>query len=78
MTHCDKYGATKLVKKYKLPVTGFNEVDYIVTEYCLMKRDREINKFVLLRISDEITLDELKSVVEFDYDVSPDLQPMVK
>lgn len=78
MTHCDKKGQTKLIKKYKLPVTGFNEVDYIVTEYCLMKRDRDLNKFVVIRLSEEITIDELRTITEFDFDVSPNLKPMLK
>jgi len=76
MTHCDKKGNTKLIKKYKLPVTGFHEVDYIVTEYCMMRREN--GRFVLFALAEEITLDELRSVTEFDFDVAPDCKPMLK
>ena len=78
MIHCDKHGATKLLKKCQLPITGVGEVDYIVTEYCLMHFDRSKHKFVLYAIAEEITLDELKAITEFEFDVSPDLAKMVK
>ncbi len=76
MMHCDKHGATKLLKTYKLPVTGAGEVDYIVTEYCMMHFEN--GRFVLFAIADEITVDELKTVVDFEFDVSPKLVKMMK
>jgi len=76
MTHCDKKGRTKLIKKYQLPVTGFHEVDYIVTEYCMMRREN--GRFVVFALADEITLDDLRSITEFDFDVAPDCRPMLK
>ncbi len=76
MTHRHKDGSSRLIKRYILPVTGFFEVDYVVTEYCMMRH--EDNRFVCFAIAEEITLDELRSVTEFDFDVDPDLRIMLK
>jgi 3-oxoacid CoA-transferase B subunit len=75
MMHCDKTGAPKLIKHYQLPVTGMHEVDYVVTEYCMMHYVN--NKFLLTAIAKEITIDELRSVTEFDFDIAPDLATML-
>lgn len=36
MEHCDKYGNPKILKKCTLPLTAANEVDYIITEMCVL------------------------------------------
>ena len=38
----------------------------------------EYGRFVLFAIADEITVDELKTVVDFEFDVSPKLVKMMK
>ncbi len=75
MTHCNKRGEPKLIKRWILPVTGFHEVDYIVTEYCMMRWEN--GRFVVFAICDQITVEELRSVTEFDFEVAPDCKPMI-
>lgn len=36
MEHTDKYGNSKILKKCSLPLTAANEVDYIITELCVL------------------------------------------
>ncbi len=39
--HCDREGKPKIVKKCTLPLTAAAEVDYIVTELCVLHRTSE-------------------------------------
>ena len=72
MTHTNKKGEPKIVPDCTLPVTGYGEVDVVVTEYALFRFHG--GKLVLEEIVPEITLDELKSVTSAAYTVSPDLK----
>ena len=36
MEHTDKYGNSKILKKCSLPLTAANEVDYVITELCVL------------------------------------------
>ena len=74
MTHVTKKGEAKIVSQCKLPITGHNEVDVVVTEYALFRFRN--GKLTLEEIAPEITLEELKSVTTADYVVSPDIKPM--
>ncbi len=71
MPHTNKKGKPKLVRKCALPITGYGEVDVVVTEYALF-RFKE-GKMVLEEIAPEITLEELKSVTEAEFLVSEKL-----
>ena len=74
MQHATKKGAPKIIPQCKLPITGFGEVDVVVTEYALFRFHN--GKMTLEEIAPEITLEELKSVTTAAYVVSPDLKPM--
>jgi len=74
MTHATKKGEAKIIPQCKLPVTGYGEVDVVVTEYGLFRFHN--GKMTLEEIAPEITLEELKSVTTAEYVVSPDLKPM--
>lgn len=76
MQHTTKKGKAKLIPECTLPITGYGEVDVVVTEYALFRfRDQ---KMILEEIAPEITLEELKSVTPARYEVSPDLRKMTE
>ena len=74
MQHVTKKGGAKIIPKCTLPVTGFGEVDVVVTEYALFRLHN--GKMILEEIAPEITLDALKSVTTAEYAVSPCLKSM--
>ncbi|MBQ8974435.1 MAG: 3-oxoacid CoA-transferase subunit B [Oscillospiraceae bacterium] len=57
--HCDKHGNPKILKKCKLPLTAANEVDYIVTELCVLHRTEE--GLVLEELAPNVTVEEVVS-----------------
>ena len=74
MTHTSK-GKSKLVKKCSLPITGVGEVDIVVTELGVFFFDE--GTILLKKIAPEVTLDELRSLTELAFEVSPDLENMI-
>ena len=74
MTHTNR-GKSKLVEECTLPITGFAEADMVVTELCVLEFRNE--KYVLTRIAKELTVDELRNLVEFEFDVSDELSFML-
>jgi 3-oxoacid CoA-transferase B subunit len=55
--HCDKSGNPKILKKCTLPLTAANEVDYIVSELCVIhKTDKGL---VLEELAPGVTADEV-------------------
>ncbi len=72
MTHTTKKGAPKIIPSCTLPVTGYGEVDVVVTEFALF-RFRE-GRMVLEEIASEVTLEELKAMTTADYEVSAELK----
>jgi len=74
MLHVTKKRDAKIIPQCKLPVTGFGEVDAVITEYALFRFHD--GRMTLEEIAPEITLEELKSVTSAAYAVSPDLKSM--
>jgi len=72
MQHTGKKLDSKVKKECTLPITGYGEVDLLVTEYAVFSFNE--GKMVLQEIAPEITLDYLKSITEAEYEVSPDLK----
>ena len=62
--HCDKQGNPKILKKCKLPLTAANEVDYIVTELCVLHRTEE--GLVLEELAPNVTVEEVVSKTDAD------------
>lgn len=60
--HCDKKGNPKILKKCTLPLTAANEVDYIVTELCVLHRTDK--GLVLLELAPDVTVEEVVSKTE--------------
>lgn len=66
MGHTAK-GKAKLIKKCTLPITGVGEVDVVVTELGIFSF--ESGRPVLTAIAPEITVDEIRTVTELEFDV---------
>ena len=74
MQHTTKDGTSKLVKGCRLPVTGFGEVDLVVTELGVFAF--EARRLVLKEIAPEISLEAITAITAARFQVSPGLQPM--
>ncbi len=55
--HCDRAGNPKIVKKCTLPLTAAQEVDYVVTELCVLHRTAE--GLVLEELAPGVTKEEV-------------------
>lgn len=75
MRQTDKDGNSKLLKKCTLPVTGYGEVDYVVTEYAIFKFENK--KMILKAIAPEVTVEEVKGITEASFIVDNNLQAML-
>ena len=62
--HCDKHGNPKILKKCTLPLTAANEVDYIVTELCVLHRTEA--GLVLEELAPNVTVEEVVSKTAAD------------
>ena len=57
MEHCDKYGNPKILKKCTLPLTAYHEVDYIITELCVLHvTDKGL---VLEELAPDVTVEDV-------------------
>ena len=57
--HCDKKGNPKILKKCTLPLTAAHEVDYIVTELCVLHQTDK--GLVLEEVAPGVTVEEVVS-----------------
>ncbi len=73
MEHLSK-GQVKIVKKCTLPLTAYKEVDTIITERCVF--DVSKDGLVLIEINPMFSIDDIKSSVEADFKVAPNLKYM--
>lgn len=74
MMHTNK-GVPKLIKQCTLPITGFGEVDIVVTElaiFCFAK-----GKITLKAIAPELSVDDIRSNTAFEFTVSDELKTML-
>jgi 3-oxoacid CoA-transferase B subunit len=67
MQHTSKNGKSKLVRECTLPITGIGEADMVVTEYAVFVFDK--GRLVLKERAPEITLEELRSITDADFDL---------
>lgn len=73
LMHTSK-GKSKLLKECTLPITGYGEVDVVVTELAMFFFEN--GKIILNAIAPEVDVDYIKSVTEFEFVVSDDLKVM--
>lgn len=62
MEHCSKSGKPKILKKCSLPLTAVAEVDYIVTELCVIHRTDE--GLVLQELAPGVTAEDVLEKTE--------------
>lgn len=74
MQHKDKSGASKILKKCTLPLTGENCITRVVTDMALL--DREGNEFVLRELAPGISVDDVKSATEANLRIDPNVKEM--
>jgi 3-oxoacid CoA-transferase subunit B len=74
MQHRDKSGASKVLKKCKLPLTGENCITRVVTDMALL--DREGNEFILRELAPGISVDDVKSATEANLRIDPNVKVM--
>jgi len=74
MQHTNKKGKSKIVKQCQLPITGFGEADLIVTEFAYFSFEND--KLILHELAPEVTLEDISSITEAQFEVSPSLKSM--
>jgi len=74
MSHASKDGASKILKKCSLPLTGVNCVKLVVTDLAVLKL--EDGKFHLLERAPGVSVEEIKRLTEADLVVSGDVPEM--
>ncbi len=73
--HCDKTGKPKILKKCRLPLTAAGEVDYIVTELCVLHRTAE--GLVLEELAPGVTVEEVISKTEAELIIPETIRSMI-
>ncbi|MDT8284594.1 MAG: 3-oxoacid CoA-transferase subunit B [Thermovirgaceae bacterium] len=74
MTHTTRKGEPKIVRSCGLPVTGYGEVDLIVTEFAVF-HFRE-GRLFLQEIAPEVTIQDLREMTSGRFEVSGSLVTM--
>mmetsp|Transcript_5347 Transcript_5347/g.7882 ORF Transcript_5347/g.7882 Transcript_5347/m.7882 type:complete len:515 (-) Transcript_5347:159-1703(-) len=76
MDHTNKKGASKVLKKCSLPLTGKGIVDLIITDLAVFEVDKSNGELILKEIVDGMTVEDLKEKTEASFTVASDLKPM--
>ena len=74
--HCDKKGNPKILKKCTLPLTAASEVDYIVSELCVLHRTPE--GLVLEELAPNVSVEEVVSKTDADLIIPEHIGSMIK
>lgn len=75
MEHCDKQGNPKILKKCTLPLTAASEVDYIITELCVLHVTPE--GLVLEELAPGVTVEEVQAKTAADLILPEQIGSMV-
>jgi 3-oxoacid CoA-transferase subunit B len=69
MEHTSKEGASKLLKKCTLPLTGVNVVDLVITDLGVFEIDKHGSEpMKLIQLADGVTLDEITAKTEATFE----------
>ncbi len=71
MEHANKHGASKVLKRCTLPLTGKGCVDLVITDLCVFEVDRKGGGMTLKELAPGVTLDEIKAKTEAGFDPGP-------
>lgn len=74
MEHVGKGGTPKILKKCTLPLTACQEVDLIITDYCVFEITAK--GLVLTETAPGVSLQTIREATEADYYISPDIREM--
>ena len=74
MTHCDKKGNPKVLKKCTLPLTGPRCVDCLITEHAVFEWDN--GKMVLKELGPDMAVDKLREITDAQFTEAPNVKPM--
>ena len=74
MQHATRDGGAKLVERCTMPITGYSEVDLVVTELGMFRFVE--GRPVLEEIAPEVSLEELRTLTEARFTVSKNLKTM--
>jgi 3-oxoacid CoA-transferase B subunit len=72
--HCDKKGNPKILKKCTLPLTAAHEVDYIVSELCVLHQTGE--GLVLEELAPDVSVEEVVSKTGADLIIPANIKRM--
>uniref|UniRef100_A0A8C8DHV3 Uncharacterized protein n=1 Tax=Oryzias sinensis TaxID=183150 RepID=A0A8C8DHV3_9TELE len=75
MEHSAKGGKHRILDKCRLPFTGKQCVDRIITEKAVFDIDQK-KGLTLIEIWEDLTPDDIKACTGTDFEVSPNLRPM--
>ena len=75
MTHCNKKGEPKLLKKCGLPLTGVRCVHRVITEHAVF--DFQDGRMILQEIAPDMTVDKLRELTQADFVEAPNVTRML-
>jgi len=70
MEHCEKSGASKLLKLCTLPLTGAGVVDLVITDLGVFEIDRKGSGVTLTALAAGVSVDEVKAKTEAEFAVA--------
>jgi len=70
MEHCEKAGASKLLKRCNLPLTGAGVVDLLITDLGVFEIDRKGSGVTLTALAPGVSLDEARGKTEAEFAVA--------
>ena len=78
MDHTAKDGSPKILDQCRLPLTGHNVVDRIITDMCVFDCDKKGGSgLTLIEIAPGITVEDVRAATACDFKVVPEPIPLM-